>query len=238
MMHFTVDAFQPTGMPVDNCQKCCCEQLSLRPGTIERIVVGYAPWTLPIGRLHCDPSFTIEQMDTCPQALSGNLPPSAVAEPIVFETPVNTTLDEDLAVQITDPEAAAVTFKPLMLYGAKHGKLVLQSDGAFTYMPATSYKGPDNFFISASDGVNTRVFEILIAIGVAVDTLVATPNVSVDPNGVQVDERYHTVSFPIKVSPAARECEVWRLTALQGALDCACVCYMRTDCFDIRIAKC
>lgn len=234
MMHFTVSDFQPA----DSCHKCCCEQLALKPGTINRIVVSYAPWAVPIGRLHCDPSFSLEQMDTCPQPVGSNLPPELAAEQVELTTAINTPLTGTLTTHVTDPESAALTFKALPLYGPKHGKLVLQSNGSFTYTPAASYKGQDSFFASASDGVNTLVFEVLVAVGIEVSTLVATPAISIDPNGVQVDERYYLVSFPVKVSPAAKECEVWRLTVLQGALDCSCICYARSDCFDIRIIKC
>jgi hypothetical protein len=53
-----------------------------------------------------------------------------------------------------------------------------------------------------------------------------------------VNQQYFTVSFPVKVSPAAQLCEVWRLTVLQGALDCECQCYTHSSCYDIGIAKC
>jgi len=53
-----------------------------------------------------------------------------------------------------------------------------------------------------------------------------------------VNQKYFTVCFPITLSPAAQECDVWRLTVLQGALDCQCICYTRTDCFDVKVAKC
>jgi hypothetical protein len=246
MMQFTVDAFNPT----DSCQKCCCENLSLKPGTISRVTVGYAPWAMPIGRLHCDPSFALEQMETCLAPTQGNMPPTVNGD-VIFSTPVNTQLvDADLTTKVSDLENDPLTFSVLPLYGPKHGFLSLPTgavhavgkvttDDKFNYTPNSNFKGVDRFFASVSDGHNNPVnFEIMIAVGVDVSAAVATPSVSIDRNGVYVDDRYFTVSFPVKVSPAAQTCEVWRLTVLQGALDCECICYARTDCFDIRIVKC
>jgi Bacterial Ig domain len=234
MMHFTVEAPSPT----ESCVKCCCENLSLKPGTIERVTVGYAPWALPIGRLHCDPSFALEQMETCLAPTQGNMPPQVSGDP-KFTGTVNTLLTGDLKTVVSDLENDPLKFKVLPLYGPKHGNLVLAEDGTFEYTPHTSYKGTDNAFVSMSDGHNSPVvFEVMLGVGVLAPALVPTPSVSIDTKGVYIDERYFAVNFPIRISPAAKTCEVWRLTVLQGALDCECVCYTRTDCFDIRIVKC
>jgi Bacterial Ig domain len=234
MMHFTVEATNPT----ESCVKCCCENLSLKPGSIERVTVGYAPWAMPIGRLHCDPSFSLEQMETCLAPTQGNSPPQVTGDPR-FTTPLNTALDIDLRTIVSDLENDPLTFKVLPLYGPKHGSLVFPEDGNIDYTPHQNFKGVDRFFASMSDGHNNPViFEVMIGVGVPNTALVATPSVSIDTKGVYVDERYFAVNFPIRVSPAAQTCEVWRLTVLQGALDCECVCYARTDCFDIRIVKC
>ncbi|MGY2987706.1 Ig-like domain-containing protein [Bradyrhizobium sp. USDA 4508] len=237
MMHFNVDDFQPIN---NSCQKCCCEKLTLQPGTTSKVSVGYATWAIPIGQLHCLPQFSLEQMDTCPVPVGGNLPPQPDNGMARFTTPVDTAIaNGDLKTEITDPEGDPLTFKLLALYGPKHGKLVLNTDGTFSYTPASGYKGEERFFVSVSDGINQPVvIEVLIGVGVDPTSAVPTPHVSVDPAGVVVDQRYFTASFPIKVSPAAQLCEIWRLTVLQGALDCDCTCYSRADCFDIGIGKC
>ena len=202
--------------------------------------VGYAPWAMPIGQLHCSTQFTIEAMETCPvpMPVNGNMPPQVLGR-VAFETDKDTHLDGDLKPLVADPDVTTLTFKLLPLYGPKHGKLVLHPSGAFDYDPAYNYVGPDNFFASASDGINPPlVFEVIIGVGIPSDDVPDTPHVSVVASGVQIDQRYFTVSFPVKVSPAAQLCEVWRLTVLQGALDCDCTCYARSDCFDIKIVKC
>jgi len=232
MMHFTVEDYNAVNA---NCVKCCCEKLSLKPGTTNKVSVGYAPWAVPIGQLHCAPQFQLELMDTCPVPVGSNAPPQVVAEP-KFTTAVNALLQNTLTNMITDPEAVPLTFKALPLYGAKHGKLDLLADGAFSYMPAGNYKGEDRFYASASDGSNTIIFEVMIAVGIDSANVVATPHISV--GAPVVDHRYFTVYFPVSVSPAANECEIWRLTVLQAALDCDCTCYTRSDCWDIGIAKC
>jgi Bacterial Ig domain len=232
MMHFTVEDYSAVDA---TCVKCCCEKLNLKPGTVTKVSVGYAPWAVPIGQLHCTPQFQIEQMDTCPAPSGSNMPPHAISD-VKFSTAMNALLENTLTSMIVDPEALPLTFKLLTLYGPKHGKLDLNEDGTFSYMPATSFKGEERFYVSASDGSNTAIFEVMIAVGVDVAAMVATPHVSV--GAAVVDSRYFTVYFPVSVSPAAHECEVWRLTVLQTAMDCNCTCFSRSDCFDIGIVKC
>jgi Bacterial Ig domain len=232
MYHFTVENIEAS---VNGCQTCCCEKLSLKPGTTTKVSVGYAPWAVPIGELHCPPQFMIEQMATCPVPVGDNMPPAAVSE-VKFSTPMNAQLDNDLTVMIQDPEAVALTFKLLQLYGAKHGKLTLQPNGAFTYMPISNFVGEERFYVSASDGVNSVVFEVMIAVGIDPAAMAPMPHISIGP--AVIDQRMYIVSFPVTMSPAAQQCEIWRMTVLQNAIDCDCNCYNRTDCFDIGVAKC
>lgn len=235
MKQFTVDDDYEV---IENCQVCCCKALTLQPGTTTKVSVGYAPWAVPIGRLHCVPQFQLERKDTCPVPVSSNLPPESLDDLIKFDTPINTEIDELLTVSITDPENDPLTFKPVAFYGPKHGKLVLESDGGFTYTPVANYVGEDRFFVSVTDGFSDpKLFEVQIAVGgYDATNSKATPHISV--GSPSVDERYFTVSFPITVSPAVEMCEIWRLTVLQAALDCDCQCFTRSDCFDIRMGKC
>jgi hypothetical protein len=236
MLQFTVDDTQAA--VIDNCVKCCCENISFKPGTINKVSVGYAPWVIPIGRLHCVPQFVLEQMQTCPASAGGNLPPQPAAK-VSFETLSGNTIAGDLTVQVTDPEGDPLTFKHLTMYGPTHGKLTFYPNGMFEYTPDIGYVGVDRFHASVNDGINAPVvFEVVIGVRTAVLDFSVTPHVSIDTSGIQVNDRYCTVSFPVKVSPAAQLCEIWKLTVLQGAIDCDCVCYSRSDCFDIRIVKC
>lgn len=232
MMHFTVESYTPAEA---SCHKCCCEVITLQPGTTTKVSVGYAPWAIPIGQLHCTPQFAIELLDTCPVPIGDNLPPAASSE-VKFSTAMNSLLESDLKLMIADPEAKPLTFKLLPLYGPKHGKLNLLSDGTFSYMPVTSYTGEERFYVSASDGAYIKNFEVMIAIGIDAAIMAPMPHISIGP--ATINQRFFTVSFPVTMSPAADECEIWRLTVMQAALDCDCTCYTRTDCFDIKMAKC
>ena len=162
MLHFTVDDPQAPG---NGCHTCCCEKLSLKPGTTSKVSVGYAPWAVPIGQLHCAPQFQLELMDTCPVPVGSNMPPAATSD-VKFSTAMNALLESTLTAMITDPEAAALTFKLLPLYGPKHGKLDLKADGTFSYMPMSNFTGEERFYVSASDGPNTVIFEVMIAVGI------------------------------------------------------------------------
>src|SRR5579864_810288 len=163
MLHFTVDDQQTVN---NGCVTCCCQKLSLKPGTTSKVSVGYAPWAVPIGQLHCAPSFQIEPMETCLVPTTGNMPPQVHTDAKFF-TPTNAQLDGDLRSFVTDLENAVMKFRQLPLYGPKHGKLVLDQTGMFDYYPAANWNGEDRFYVSASDGVNDPViFEVMIAIGI------------------------------------------------------------------------
>ena len=236
MMHFTVESFSPADAA---CQKCCCETISLKPGTTTKVSVGYAPWALPIGQLHCAPQFSIEKMDTCLVPTPSNMAPQITALDGMarFDTGTNVPLNGDMRTKVTDFENDPLTFKVLPLYGPRQGKIVLDPSGTFTYTPLAGFKGEERFYASAADPTNPPlIFEVMIAVGIDAGTMVPSPVLSV---GMPiVNQKYFTVSFPITLSPAAQECDVWRLTVLQGALDCQCICYTRTDCFDVKVAKC
>ena len=229
MYHFTVDDFQAA----ESCIKCCCEKLSLTPGTTSKVSLGYAAWAVPIGQLYCTPQFSVEPMVTCPLPQNGA---PVVTDAKAFSVAINTHLSGDLNTKVTDPDAQPLTFKVLPLYAPKHGTLVLNPDGSFDYDPAPNFKGEERFYVSASDGTNTTVFEVMIAVGIPAAGMVPSPHVSVGTP--TVDQRFYVASFPVTVSPAAQSCEVWRLTVLQAALDCDCTCFTRSDCFDVHIAKC
>jgi len=220
------------------CIKCCCEPLHLKPGTVTKVLVNYAPWGVPIGQLHCVPQFQIEQMETCPVLAGTNMPPHIIAQDGMarFDTGTNVTLTADLKTKVADPEGLALTFKVLPLYGPKFGKLSLLADGFFTYAPNPQFFGEERFYCSASDGVNKFTFEVMIAVGIDAGLMAPAPHLMVGTP--TVNTKHFTVSFPVALSPAADPCEVWRLTVLQAAIDCDCSCFTRTDCFDVKVAQC
>lgn len=223
------------------CVQCCCETVSLKPGSIEPLFLNYAPWAVPIAPrgLHCEPSVHIEEQDTCPPQAGNNMPPRITSADgmVRFDTGKNVHLDGDLRTKVTDLEGAVVEYKLLPHHGPKHGKLVLNKSGQFGYDPHWNYFGEERFYCSASDGINPPfVFEVMIAVDIDAGTMVPAPVLGVGKP--IVDQRYYTVKLPLIASPAARECQVFRLTVQQSALDCDCQCYTHVDCVDVRIAKC
>jgi hypothetical protein len=214
--------------------------MAFKPGTINKVTGNYVTWAMPIGWLHCPPSFSIEPMSTCITPLpSNNLPPaiSAADGMARFDTGTNVKLIADMKTKVTDVDGDPVAFKILPLYAPKHGKIILQDNGLFEYTPAQNWFGEERFYCSASDGKNAPfIFEVMIAVGIDAGTMVPQPTISVGP--ATVNRNNYSISFAVTLSPAAQLCEIWRLTILQGALDCDCQCYTRTDCFDIGVAQC
>lgn len=245
MLYSTVDA--RNGVETAECNKCCCESIGMRPGETNLMVLNYAPWAVPFGgRSHgmgCTPQFDIEQMQACPVPSGSNLPPTSAGE-ISFAVPFAPTgaaapaFNGDLKTIITDPEAAALTFKPLSMYSISKGKITVNSDGTFQYYPPVNFNGQDSFFFTASDGVNKPVtFEAVLVVGDG-GTPQYTPTVFIDPKRIVVDQQLYTLSFPIEASPAAKPCEVWRLTVRQNAYDCNYNCFWHVSCYDIAIKPC
>ena len=236
MLHFSVSDVQATAIGSAGCMTCCCEKMLLKPGTTEKVSVLYASWAVPIGFLHCDPQFQIEQMETCPVPTPGA--PQIISQDgmVRFDTGTNVVLNANFGDKIADPDGDPLVYKVLPLYGPRYGKLQLDPNGPFSYAPQAYFKGEERFYISVNDGKQTVNFEVLIAVGIDAGLMKPTPTLTVGKPSV--DQRYYTVSFPITLSPAAQPCEVWRLTVLQNALDCDCTCFARTDCFDVHVAKC
>jgi hypothetical protein len=233
MYQFTIDDMQS-----DPCAVCCCDPLALKPGTTTKVGLNYAPWGVPIGRLHCVPQFDLEQKAAC--GTGTGAPVKTDPGDIGFDTPAGTLLTDDLATKISDPGGGDLVFKALGLYGPKNGMLLVEPDGTFTYEPTPGYNGPDRFFVVATtDAGKSATFEVLLGVGTQSSANMSeTPHVSVDPASASVNYQYYTASFAVKVAPTADLCEVWRLTAKMFAIDCECICYDRTDCFDIRLVKC
>lgn len=233
MYHYTVEDIKSSG-----CTVCCCEPLILKPGSTSKVHVNYAPWAVPIGRLHCLPVFDLEQKETC--GLNTGAPQKVGGANVAFDTPMNTPLNGDLTAKIEDPEATEMKFRLLALYGPHKGAVAVSPDGTFVYTPNGGYNGPDRFYVTATDeSGKTTTFEVLIGVGsTSSANMNETPHVSVDLASVNVDYQYYTASFGVSVAPTADLCEVWRLTVGMNAIDCECGCYSRSDCYDIRLVKC
>ena len=83
--------------------------------------------------------------------LSAVYPP--VANPDFYTTPENTTLFATPGILFNDTDPQGLTLHPILLTSPAHGTLSLDDTGAFTYTPATGYRGPDSFTYEAGNGI-------------------------------------------------------------------------------------
>jgi len=193
-------------------------------------------WAVPIGRLHCQPEFNLEQMAAC--GVATGAPVKTGGANVAWNVVVDTPLNEDLNDAIEDPDGGVLTFKLVPFHGPSRGVVTVNTDGTFTYTPQGGYNGPDRFYVKATEPTDeSSIFEVLLGVG-STDSvnMTETPHVSVE--SWSVNYQLYLVTVAVKVAPNADKCEVWRLNAKMRAIDCNCVCYDHIDCFDIRMSDC
>lgn len=231
MLQFNVDEATR-----DSCQVCCCEQVTLKAGTTSQLIINYATWAVPIGRLHCEPQFALEQMAAC--GISPGAPAKVDGENVAYDTDKDTEIEDTLETKIVDPEGSVLTFKITPFHGPKHGTIELEQSGLFSYTPEGGYVGEDRFYVTATDVTKkSATFEVLISVGQNNSSnMTETPHVTVE--AYTVNYANYFIKVAVKIAPNADKCEVWRLTARMKAIDCNCTCYDREDCFDIRMSNC
>src|SRR5437762_1890048 len=85
-------------------------------------------------------------------------------------------------VLANDSDSDGDTLSVTLVSQPAHGTLTLNSNGSFSYTPATNYNGPDSFSYRASDGQTSS--------GTATVTILVDPPVNDAP--VAVDDSYTT----------------------------------------------
>lgn len=242
-LYFNVDP-RDGGLSTGGCNTCCCSAISLKPGETNKIVINYAPWSVPIGGrgLLCAPDIEISvNSNGCPaQTTTAGSPP--LNTNYFYQTPINTALTTgNLALNAT-PSGGLFTFAKLPLSGPTNGVLSLNAaTGAFTYTPNSAFVGRDRFYYTMTDNSNrTTVHEVVIEIGQTVGNVAGTFRdlVTIDHSKINVDSQNHIVSFPITLSPAVRPCQIIRVDIKQQAADCDGTCYAHISCYDINAGKC
>lgn len=242
-LHFTVNP-RDGGVSAEACNTCCCSFLSLMPGETNKVTISYAPWSVPIGGrgLLCAPDIEVEvNAAGCPaQTVTAGSPPGNTN--YFYQTPLNTALATGNLASNATPIAGIFTYAKVGLSGPTNGVLDLNSaTGAFTYTPNSGFIGRDRFYYKMTDNVGrSTVHEIVIEVSQTIGNVFGTfrDMVLIDRTKVTVDNRYHTISFPITLSPAARSCEVYRVNIKQQAMDCDGVCYAHISCYDINAGRC
>lgn len=240
MLMFTVDP--RSSVPVVNpCNSCCCQQAYAKPGETNPWMINYAPWVANMSGpgLVPTPSFEITKLTSVAPG-GTNLPP--VNRDYSFIGTIDTEIDGVVSTNAVDPEAQALSYELVNLYGPFNGSLQFNPNGTFTYTPFPSFTGYDSFFFKTKDGVNAPVInKVQLTVNPTAPTpaLVAPPViplVHVPRNKVQV--RTPVITFPLEISPAAVTGDIWRMTVRAPAMDCDGSNFYHVACWDITIGKC
>ncbi|WP_068704162.1 Ig-like domain-containing protein [Paludibacter jiangxiensis] len=123
-------------------------------GTVDVHSDGTYTYT-PVKDYNGDDSFTISVSDGNGGVASATVTVTITPvndAPVLSDTPVTTQEDTPLngSVTATDVDGDALTYSKDS--DPSHGTLVFNSDGTYTYTPATDYHGDDSFTVSVSDG--------------------------------------------------------------------------------------
>jgi len=101
-----------------------------------------------------------------------NDPP--VAAPAGVSTPEDTPVSGK--VMVTDPDGDPLTFSKAS--DPKHGTVIVNADGTYTYTPAAGYNGSDSFTVKVSDGKGGT---ITVTVNVTVTPVNDAPVVTASP---------------------------------------------------------
>jgi Bacterial Ig domain len=219
--------------------------MNAKVGSTDKVQIMYAAWSQPIGGRGVGvPNIDLALLTKAGVA-SGNQKP--VATPFYGLTAYGAAFTGALATVVVDPEAAALTYKALPLYGPANGAVAISVTGAFIYTPGPSFTGYDRFFYSVDDNVTGPVVGEVI-IGVSPDSplpalplptaAMVTPAVIVRNKFVQVNAAWQSISFPLEVSPQAVAGDVYRMTIRTPAYDCDGAVFYHVSCYDILIGAC
>src|SRR5262249_48844875 len=119
-------------------------------------------------------------------SLSSNIATVSINVAAVNDAPVaaadSYTTDEDTTLTINgagvlgnDSDVDGDSLSAIVVSGASHGTLTLNSDGSFSYAPDANYNGNDSFTYKASDGVlDSDVVTVSLTITAVDDAPVAS----------------------------------------------------------------
>lgn len=249
MKYFTVDPRD--GYATASCSTCCCQTVIMRPGETDKFIINYAPWSVPLGNgavLVPEFDFDFEYNTTCSTAnIDGFGPPAAPN--LSLATSMSTVLSIDVTQDVT-PVGNAFTYRKLPLSGPNHGTLApvgpapidttAYGSGNFIYTPDSMFVGYDSFDYEIKDNQG-RIVIATVTITVGTPPGVPVPVHSkpfIDRSQVHINQRLHTVDFPLTMPSNARPCDSWRLLVKAKAQDCNRNVYTHFSCYDIIPGKC
>src|SRR5204862_4318751 len=103
-------------------------------------------------------------------------------------TPEDTQLTVIAAgILANDSDLDGDTLSATLVSQPTHGMLTLNTNGGFTYLPATNYNGSDSFTYQANDGaLNSGIATVSITIGGVNDAPVALDDTYTTPEDTQL----------------------------------------------------
>lgn len=218
-----------------SCQTCCCLAATAKPGESDKWVINYAPVVLPANGIGLTEGscFDISKQSSCEDCGGADL-----VHPELISTESNQTYLGNLQDAVDTPAGTPLSFSGVMFSGPKHGRLIIDESGSYTYTPHAGYVGYDRFFWSVSiNGGKPVIAETVLGVGDVLPPALSqlTPDLKI--TCCRVDNRQFTLTFVLETSPAAVPGDTYRLTIKQGIKDCDC-CWDSKDCFDITIGAC
>lgn len=253
MLYFTADNMGgSSGMGLDACNTCCCQSINLRPGSINKMTLDWAPWSLEIAPPGIVPEmqWNFELNDSsCSDAVLDGFGPPEFTPMLVTMGVGDTEVSGTMVPNFYFPGDNTPTFEIVPLQGPVNGGVEITNagEGSWTYTPRPGYRGWDWFWIKATDSSGrTAVGRVLINVANQAGSppwYISGPqseafNPKINAGGVIYDQKFQRVSFQLWLPPSCRPCETWRLTVQQPAKDCDGNVYTNEMCFDIRCGKC
>lgn len=245
MKFFTIDP-RDGGFGISaGCNTCCCQQLHMRPGETDKMVVNFAPWSVPIGgpgliaggtqiNISRDSSGCVES------SIDGFAPP-ALGNTTEFTALPGAATVIDVTDDGITPAGNTFSYRVLPMAGPANGAINNPNNGPeFSYTSNAGFKGLDSFYVEVTDAQGRKLIQlVVISVGNPGPAVPASlpSGLYVDQTKIHVDARAHQISFPITLLPDARSCEKFKLEIRQTTRDCDNV-YSHYSCFDVFVGKC
>lgn len=219
----------------------------MRPNETDKLVLNYAPWSVPIGGFGLVVGSTeievTRDSSACSTTQIDGFASPALGDTgyAVFVTPVSTSLAGNVTVNGATPVGNTFDYAVVPLTGPRFGAITSFNvfTGGFTYVPESGFVGYDNFYVVMTDAQGRKLTQ-MVGITVGAPTHAApyqTTGLVIDRTKVKVDVHAHKLSFPITMLPDARECEVYKISIRQQTRDCDDT-YAHVSCFDVHVGRC